>query len=49
MKGCQSWSSDEDIMESGNVNKVFLKRDTQEYKDNQETLQKNSLNRKSYE
>ena len=37
MKGCSSWSSDEDIMETGNVNKVFLKRDNQEYKDNQET------------
>jgi len=49
MKGCQSWSSDEDIMESGNVNKVFLKRDTQEYKDNQETLPKNTLNKKSFE
>ena len=50
MKGCQSWSSDEDIMESGNVNKVFLKRgDTQEYKDNQDTLPKNSLNKKNFE
>ena len=37
-----NWDSEEDMMETGTINKVFMKRDNIEYKDNQETLPKSA-------
>lgn len=39
LKRAPSWSSDDDIMETGTVNRVFLKRD-QEMKESQENSHK---------